>query len=350
MYTKKNGSLKLYKFVSIPNFKDVYQYYEEKNSGGKDLAKEIDKIKSEIHAIQHNNNENSLSKIVQLQNSSVGLSRINDIISGKLYFNTLDNFNDTYESLLFYDAEHYANKVQEKNKVKHSKFLLDKIKIKKEGKKRNNRIILDTDFLSGVGVSCFTNDWNNELMWAHYTGSGNGVCMEYVVSNKFIDVFMQKKLFSLISIKDKDGNFVGRFVSGRVCYEDSPVCLTENTEKIYFNAANKNEGAVGAEWLSTDRLFAIDSLMTKSKVWEYEQEYRMILPNHSGPHELDLFRGEDNNMILQPNKLLIGNRLARQYTLLSIIEHTANKMNISIAELDPSGDGYKYQCIPLQYR
>jgi hypothetical protein len=31
------------------------------------------------------------------------------------------------------------------------------------------------------GVACFTPDWNNELMWAHYASSHRGFCVEYSI-------------------------------------------------------------------------------------------------------------------------------------------------------------------------
>ncbi|MDK9719140.1 MAG: DUF2971 domain-containing protein [Trichlorobacter sp.] len=38
-----------------------------------------------------------------------------------------------------------------------------------------------------IGVSCFSELINNDLLWSRYGGNGNGVCIEIVVSDELID-------------------------------------------------------------------------------------------------------------------------------------------------------------------
>lgn len=96
------------------------------------------------------------------------------------------------------------------------------------------------DDLKKYGVFCASSDCYNELLWAHYADSHKGVCIG----------FDAKKLEEISS------------------YEILPVCLQDKRPEVEFldNRSHYDE-------------YVKKMLTTKSRVWEYEHEYRMIAFN-----------------------------------------------------------------------
>lgn len=91
-----------------------------------------------------------------------------------------------------------------------------------------------------LGIASFSETWNNELMWAHYGGEFQGICVGYSVS----------KLLAGLS---------DDCALARIAYGDKP---------YYLNLrAMKNEA---------DRARAI--LSTKNLKWSYEREWRLFAP------------------------------------------------------------------------
>ena len=93
--------------------------------------------------------------------------------------------------------------------------------------------------INATGVCCFTKEENNLLMWSHYTNSHKGVCLKFNV------------------LKDLDF-FVIPFP---VKYSDQ--YPTYNHLKDRTTLVN-------------------DMVLTKSKIWEYENEIRVIKLNKTG--------------------------------------------------------------------
>jgi hypothetical protein len=84
-----------------------------------------------------------------------------------------------------------------------------------------------------VGVYCLSTAWNNILMWSHYSDNHRGVCLEYNAMDRFFcDAF--------------------------------EVIYSEDRPKVY-----------GMQKVDqSDQLE--NALLTKSTLWKYEQEWRMI--------------------------------------------------------------------------
>lgn len=105
-------------------------------------------------------------------------------------------------------------------------------------------------FLSTINISCFTaSGWKNALMWAHYANSYKGICVEYDFNKikdfvGFIGQVDYKHPRPIISMKDlavvKDGKFE----------------MTEMSDETFWKL--------------------IKYLLVKDKVWDYENEWRII--------------------------------------------------------------------------
>ena len=115
----------------------------------------------------------------------------------------------------------------------------------------NVRKAIDENFL----VTCFSERYDNELMWAHYANKHTGVCVEYD--------------FSLIG-DDEELNYLALLTF--------PVLYSKVRPKIPISIERKaplhymvREG----KYTTTDKY---KFLLTKSSSWRYEREWRLILP------------------------------------------------------------------------
>ena len=92
------------------------------------------------------------------------------------------------------------------------------------------------------GVSCFSRNYNNILMWSHYAASHTGICIGFNLEKLFLNIseISPEKMMLLVDYKD------------------------ELTPLNYYR--HKRESIV--RWLKT-----------KAKCWAYEQEIRIVM-NH----------------------------------------------------------------------
>ncbi|WP_353423351.1 DUF2971 domain-containing protein [Christensenella massiliensis] len=101
-------------------------------------------------------------------------------------------------------------------------------------------------------VACFSTSFDNALMWAHYANKHKGFCVEYDLERAKIDDDLLINLFPVIYTKK------------RAMVPDS-----------LFNYSDMENIKV-----STDNITTVDlilSLLQKSDIWQYEDEWRLIL-------------------------------------------------------------------------
>ncbi len=97
-----------------------------------------------------------------------------------------------------------------------------------------------------IGILSLTLKNNNLLMWAHYANSHKGFIVEFDSNNYFFNQTNESK------------EFYGKLK--KVLYtQDRPLIQS-------FDEIEKEEGKF------------FNAFLTKSKEWEYEEEYRMLLP------------------------------------------------------------------------
>ncbi len=124
-------------------------------------------------------------------------------------------------------------------------------------RKTNAEVVSDINTaFSSDAVFCSTVDKNNLLMWAHYADRHRGALIEYTPSVEKDSVFLASK----------------------------PVCYSPERPLPYKDAAamvvglEKNQDEVIQDII--ERL-----VYTKSKEWEYEQEYRLFVPYMLKPEQ-----------------------------------------------------------------
>lgn len=173
-------------------------------------------------------------------------------------------------------------------------------------------------------VGCFTEVFDNEVMWAHYSDNGRGFVVAY------------------------DKNDIEKFVksnSGRddlsslesVVYDDNPYDITDNFID-FLNLFSKDKDT----FIETDSEFAAfkyfllegneglnNALVRKRNEWKYENEKRIIVYN---------FKSKGNEHVsvtnIKPKEVILGENmtLPNKYLIASI----CNKKDIKIFVVEPS--------------
>lgn len=104
-----------------------------------------------------------------------------------------------------------------------------------------------TDFLSDSAVSCFSENKNDILMWAHYGRSCSGFCIEYSTKDIINRIIENKNYFFVPIIYDHK------------IYSDSNYPISDETMSYLWN---------------------LPQFMFKHPMWEYENEWRIVIFNN----------------------------------------------------------------------
>ena len=120
-----------------------------------------------------------------------------------------------------------------------------------------NRIDVTVDNLhikigETFGVSCFTQSPFNMLMWSHYANKHTGICVEYDFGKLFSGE-QTELLFPVNYSKNRPLLHIEKILK----YEDNNLSMNENNVNVLFPDMMK-------------------CLITKSDVWQYENEWRLI--------------------------------------------------------------------------
>lgn len=100
-------------------------------------------------------------------------------------------------------------------------------------------------------LKCFTEDYKNNLMWAHYANSYKGICIEYDIS-RLEDKKIAKQIFPVYYTKE------------RIMFA-SIEALIEFVDEKQENQALRDAKGI---------------FLSKSKSWKYEKEWRICQMNH----------------------------------------------------------------------
>lgn len=177
----------------------------------------------------------------------------NDVFTQKnlknhiLYFNTPNKFNDPFDIYSIYEMgdskNFYKNFVQlmDNQNVNitniSDKHILDLMTIKTRSDRQSSQ----------YGITCFSKDNDNIVMWSNYADKHRGICLE------FNDKFLDNKLYT-------------KNVSSGVKVEIIPIKYVENREKFSMELLAKGELPKNTK----------EFLSSKYKAWSYEKEVRIM--------------------------------------------------------------------------
>lgn len=194
--------------------------------------------------------------------SSVNKNLISLLTNNTLWFADPNTFNDPFDCRSMIDADPREDEIRQfyYNLSNRNVSFLDfsrsfempsRMQFLKDLERHHY-----TNSIRKLGICCFSESYNNKLMWAHYAENVTGVCLVFDTS-----------------IEVAEGHY--SFSGDKVKYRDGPI-------KKFYDASGIFE--------------VTDILYTKSKEWQYEREIR---------ERLSFEKGDTNRAIsFDPNSLV----------------------------------------------
>ena len=305
---KKNYSSKLFGYlISLKKkiSKDSALQEQDLIPFTKAIASDKELIQNfeDVISLMGDKNELSIQNVAnEAMNNKVNYE-LKDLIN-----NHIDNFNDginfmkaLYDSKSLYEiidicAKYgYEDMIKMQESIKNfkekSEILLEKLKE-----------AIDKNFY----MVCFSQTYDNILMWSHYAKKHTGFCVEYDFSRS-----SQKSIYSLLS---------------PVIYSNKRPSLSDEIIKCF-----SEDGKLIADENMLYKMYL--SLLTKSDLWKYEQEWRLIiLSNRDDEYP--------NNNIVDPiiSKVYLGARISKEDE--KRVLEIANKKGVEVKKLELDEEKY----------
>ena len=174
------------------------------------------------------------------------------LINNELYFQSAENFNDPFDANIILDMDatpaewisravllhnHYGGEMPKSEYQKMCSVLYHITEEERAYFSKNVTELVTQEVRKNTGIYCFTKSEDNILMWSHYANEHKGICLEF------------------------DHSAPALFSAAKVNY-----CF--DYPKVNYFTSTYDE-------LMNIRYF------TKAKDWEYEQEYRIVIPDFS---------------------------------------------------------------------
>lgn len=209
-------------------------------------------------------------------------NHVYDLISDDLLFlPKIEILNDPYEIQLFYDIE----KIAKEFSFKHRKVVKKKIggtiieaeyfkNMEPEDKNELNDIIheINKTIKNKMSITCLAERNDINPMWAHYTNNHKGICIEY-------------------DLKNCENTFLKT-----LCFPINYVEKNDNTEDLI-------RAIVYKDFEKED--FLLKTAITKSKDWEYENEWRIVfLENNT--YYTDYYSNKHYTTFIKPKSIFLG--------------------------------------------
>ena len=180
-------------------------------------------------------------------------------------------------------------------------------------------------------IACFSADWNfggvcnKLLLWAHYTQSHQGFCVEYDISElqKRNNEHVEKNiLYSQL--------ILGLFP---VSYNNKRVQISKTiVERHYLDKIDSNDEK------AIQRIY-FRSILSKSLSWNYEKEWRLIVDNKTAKYY--------NNRISFPfiKAIYIGCNASEK--LIRNLSEIGKDLNVKVYRMHMSVDDYSLYYTPI---
>lgn len=243
---------------------------------------------------------------------------INNLINNQLGFNRIENFNDPFDTtptqvinkkgILNFTNLHLNLSDDEKKAI----YLLPEEEI--------NNIFSDIIRNADIGISCFSETNDNILMWSHYSNKHKGICLGFDVNEDNLNDFI-----------DNTKNINNNIFNSETKYRLFVIKYSNN--RPIFSLYNSN--------LLTEREQIENVLISKSNIWEYEKEHRIIIYNGkimSFPTGIYYNRKYLKEIILGTNLSING-----FFKLYEVIK----SFNINIQICIPNKEIYKLDLYPI---
>ena len=236
------------------------------------------------------------------------------LVKNDFWVSRPDSFNDPYDTSFVVDSKVLIDHLLEKTTDELLFTYADMRKISTKNKKDIARkwieelYLENRDFLKKLFlVSCFSENVSNEVMWAHYADNGKGFAIEYYYNDlreikdfhcSLVDDITKHFLQQIEGYKeifgDIDTQDYSQYNTYRIIYTNDKYDATDiikssidvmttliNIENASYLDILKEYKSKGINLFDPKKQKTIsDSIVfTKKKIWSYEREWRMLLPN-----------------------------------------------------------------------
>lgn len=224
---------------SLPsNFNDPYECFPSYNHNlivnEIEIETNVENMYNLFKNLQNGNNRN-IERYVVLDDKSIFQNTLDDLKNIIKNDNDLRIFSDDISNYCRNDIIHNWNQFQNRFRI---------------------------DFLYNYYITCFSETRDDTLMWGHYANSHKGFCVEYdfkeLIKEEFSKNINKIKLFLFPVIYSKE-----RFDGTSYFYTLIQQYLCRNSNFRFYPYYQ-------------DLLFGLKVLITKSKNWEYEKEWRLF--------------------------------------------------------------------------
>lgn len=216
---------------------------------------------------------------------------VKDILNNQFTLTSIGDFNDLYDG-----AMHRYGTQEEIDAEVHNRMCaivgpMKKLNIPipdsfrslaatfEEVAKRDSRLSFRVLEYLGTYVICFSETANNTLMWAHYASDNQGICIEYDFNQLPYDHLYSKTLFPISYAK-------------KPCHLEDLISEDRKAKYTYsYDVA------------------VLCTALTKSNIWAYEKEWRMVhvLTGFGKVHRLNY------NAIIKPISICFGYHFLRPF-------------------------------------
>lgn len=250
---------------------------------------------------------------------------IDALKNDKLFLSSPNTFNDPYDYSFSFSKvnidKYLKNKAEEFSKLTKTSFEYNHDYLK---------YALDELFIDFVKkmrdsyrVACFSESVTEEIMWANYANYGKGFAVEYNITDlRNRNIF--ENLYEIIPVIYKNKKplsdlFIYSFIENLMekMYEKTGCDCPENCKgqsaEMFFNTHENEIGQI-----------LLNSLQFKNKVWEFEQEYRMIVFKRDADGDFVCYEG------VRPKEIYLGEFIeeTNAQTIISIAKEKNIPVNI----------------------
>jgi len=165
-----------------------------------------------------------------------------------------------------------------------------------------------------IGISCFSEDGKNILMWSHYSDGHKGICLAYDVSS-----------FANLS---KTYNITEAALFP-VRYQNESQDLIDLTKKFFTQNFDPSVKLTPQENIC----LTWKTILTKACCWRYEREWRLVYKFTNPPQK------SDRLISLRPSHIYLGAKIAEDDE--AALRKCAKEHGIPINKMQMSDDGFE---------
>ena len=185
-----------------------------------------------------------------------------NIENSALYFNTPDGFNDPFDNTPSYNISSESQKVllhcflQDNRNLSDTFTHVDHNLLDRTFKDVFKQVDYDKLNNAKRGITCFSRNNANILMWSHYANNHSGVCLGFDI--------------------DKNDEHLGNFLDetrNQKLFLNTKACRLLPIKYVSFDERPSID-------MTDERKSWAEILTFKSNLWEYEQEERIMIYNN----------------------------------------------------------------------